>query len=231
MMESRSFMIVVCGLAIASWTAPADAAAAGMETFDDDEAGWVQNTTAAIVSRVAVGGNPGGYLQAERDLEGPSFDIGAAVHAQEGTIFTGDYAAAGIHEVTVDLVFMTGPPVAAISNFADAGVRFRYDGSHNGWLFPLTDEFPLNQWNTYSTGLFDPTWSDNEALAAGWLQDGGMNKTFAETMAHVDIAEVRLRSPYDESSVAGIDNFTLIPEPATVAMMVLGGLVMLRRKL
>ncbi len=179
-------------------------------------AGWTRNTVDSTVVYAASGGNPNGHIQ----TRGPSpgdFDIGALTEIPD---FTGDYAAAGITGASVDLNFMTG-------QFDGAWLRFRYlDASQNGWLYPLTAVFP-NSWQTYSVA-FDPTWTDLEARNAGWLTDDDIfpgadpSASFADTMANVFSTEVRISG--DINLLAGIDNFTVIPEPATLLLLAVGGL-------
>jgi len=205
----------------------APAAVIGLETFDTDEAGFGPNTIASVVAYSAGGGNPDGHIQTRRDLGEPFFDIGAL---NSDARFTGDYGADGIGSMTVDLNFMT-------ANFTGAWFRVRSNIVTNGWLFPLTAAFPTNVWNTYGV-LFNPTWTDLEARAAGWVTDEDLDPVsdpspaFASVMASVGYAEVRLGST-DESTLAGIDNFGLgapVPEPSTLILLGCGlGLIALRR--
>ena len=185
-------------------------------------AGWTANTIDSTVVYVPTGGNPDGHIQ----TRGPSpgdFDIGALTEILD---FTGNYAAAGITGASVDLNFIQG-------SFDGAWIRFRYlDATQNGWRYPLTNVFP-NSWQTYAVN-FDPTWSDLEARNAGWITDDDVDPgadpsvSFADTMANVYTAEVRLSG--DINLLAGIDNFAVIPEPATLTLLALGGLALRKRK-
>jgi|RhiMetdeSRZDD1v2_1073273.scaffolds.fasta_scaffold110569_3 PEP-CTERM motif-containing protein len=202
----------------------------GTETFDTDNGVLVSNTIASVVVHSPAGGNPGGHMLTRRDLGQPFFDIGGLTTDSR---FTGDYGADGITGMTVDLNFMT-------SNFTGAWFRVRIDAATNGWLAPLTAVFPTDTWTTY-TLAFDPTWTDLEARAAGWITDfdldplAGASPSFATVMASVGRAEIRLGTK-DESSLAGIDNLGLtgeVPEPSTMFLMSAGlgliGLARLRR--
>lgn len=205
----------------------APAAIIGLETFDTDEAGFGPNTTASVVAYSAGGGNPDGHIQTRRDLSESFFDIGAL---NSDARFTGDYAADGIGSMTVDLNFST-------ANFTGAWFRVRSNIVSNGWLFPLTAAFPTDVWNTYGVS-FNPTWTDLEARAAGWVTDEDLDPlntaspSFASVMASVGFAEVRLGST-DESTLAGVDNFGLgapVPEPSTLVLLGCGlGLIAVRR--
>lgn len=200
-------------------------AMAGVETFDADTAGFVGNTTSSTVVHVAAGGNPDGHIQTRKDLSPPVFDIGALTLRPE---FTGDYAAAGIVAASVDLNFMT-------DNIDAAWLRFRSSTDVNGWRHSLADSFVTNSWATYSV-VFDPAWSDAQAMAAGWMMDHAidnnvpMSPAFASVMADVYSAEVRIASV--GSTIVGIDNFTLrVPEPTTLAFgAAVLGLASIRRR-
>ena len=185
-------------------------------------AGWTGNTTVSTVVHLVAGGNTDGYIETRGTGSG-SFDVGALTDIAD---FTGDYAAAGITGASVDLNFKIGP-------FDAAWIRFRYlDATQNGWLYPLTDTFTPDVWQTYFVN-FDPTWSDLEARSAGWLTDDDVipsadpSVAFALTMANVYTAEVRISGEGD--MLAGIDNFAVVPEPATIVFLGLG-LFALRRK-
>jgi hypothetical protein len=201
------------------------AAVIGTETFDSDAAGFVPNTTSSTVVWTGSGGNPGGHILTRKDLSPPVFDIGALT---AGANFTGDYAADGINGATVDLNFMT-------DNVDAAWLRFRKDIFTNGWRFPLTNVFlPTDSWNTYSVA-FDPTWSDADAMAAGWLTDEQIDPSanpsppFANVMGSVGRAEVRIGSV--GSTVVGIDNFGLVPEPSALSLALIAcGLLVARRR-
>lgn len=197
--------------------AGAQAAQPTLETFDADKAGFEANTTSSTVVFDATGGNPGGHLLVRKDLSPPVFDVGALTARAD---FTGDYAAAGIRQISVDLNFLT-------DTISDAWVRVRSNSTSNGWLFPLTDTFPLNDWNSYSVN-FDPTWTDAQASAAGWLTDKDVepialaSPPFADVMKSVGTLEIRLAGPA-QSTLVGIDNVGIaVPEPSCGLLLGLG---------
>ena len=210
-MYKKSILSVVSVFAISGYLY---AAAINIETWDNGLLNnWTRNTTLTTVEAFASGGNPNGWLFSSGDVSG-SFDIGALTEKAE---FTGNFNDVPIIEVSTDISFISG-------GFDDAWLRFRYNGaSYNGWVYSLTDSFQSDGWHEYSV-IFDPAWTDAEARAAGWLTDleavsptADPSESFALTMSDVYTAEVRLSG--EGFLEAGIDNFQMIPEPATLALI------------
>ena len=161
-----------------------------------DVGGWqpltIENTI-EVVDAGGVGG--GGFLRTYQTAT--SYGISGAI--QRFAPYIGDYSARGYIVVRCDLQFFAG-------TFTDAYLRIRYlDASHNGWILPLTTDFSTGAWRN-ATFEFDPTWSDGQAVAAGWVQEA-TSASFQETMANVFTAEVRILG--DGALEVGIDNFQL----------------------
>lgn len=200
------------------------AAMVGVETFETGLSGFQQGSTSTVVAHSATGGNPDGQMLLRRDLQNPG-EMGG--RTTTNAIFIGDYAAAGIGGMTVDLNFGT-------DNVTGAFFRLRSGISDNGWRAPLTNQFtPTNTWSTY-TLFFDPTWTDAEAQLAGWTQEAGPSPSFATLMASVGWAEIRITG-LETSTIVGVDNFGLtsgVPEPSTALLLGcgLGALVAWRRR-
>lgn len=220
------FKIVAWGAVCASallTMLPAEAATPYSEAFPGvgNLAGWTGNTTDSVVVNPGNGGNNGGYLLSRRD---GAFPIGALTELDAAT---GSFAGS-VWTASVDLSEVVG-------DASTAALRMRYqDSSFNGWSYLLTNNLG-GGWTNYSV-TFDPSWSDAEAGANGWVSDGGPAVSFAQTMSDVYTTEIRINGSATLS--AGIDNFELtaaIPEPQTYALMALGlallGLVARRRKL
>jgi hypothetical protein len=184
-----------------------------------DAAGWIPNVVGASVSVPAAGGNPGGYL----DLTGNTvFPIVGAVG--NFVPINGNYAAAGIDAVAFDINLFSG-------TFTSEAFRVRYqDDTFNGWFFPVVYA-PAGGWQHFLIN-FDPTWTDLQAIAAGWVSDGSSTPDFATTMSDVFNPEIRLSGLGDDFH-AGLDNFSVdaqvrsVPEPSTLAMLVAGLLFLL----
>jgi len=87
----------------------------------------------------------------------------------------------------------------------------RHDDDHLGACEGDGDGSELGEWvpgvwNSFVIA-FDPTWTDDEAIAAGWVPDYAYTVSFAETMSDVYHAEVRIDGSPDR--VVGIDNICL----------------------
>jgi hypothetical protein len=85
-------------------------------------------------------------------------------------------------------------------------------------LYPVTSTYQPN-WQTFSFSL-NPSWTDAEARAAGWLSDdevigGDPPPSFQTTMSNVYSAEVRISGTGDVE--AGIDNFSIFSTPVSLS--------------
>ena len=202
------------GLLVGTLVAAAQAAVPGViETWDAGLNGWTGNTTSSVVVHAASGGNPGGYVLARKDLTPPVFDTG--IQTTSAT-YTGDFAADGITGVSFDVNLFNTP----LDNIY---FRVRRNAAENGWRFPFGPAAPGgNAWGSFSVS-FDPTWSDADAQAAGWVTDmdvdpaAAASPSFATVMSGVGRTEVRFESI--GSAVTGIDNFVLLPEPTSAALL------------
>jgi len=169
---------------------------------DGDTGGWQPNTVMTEIEVVDSGGVDGGYL---RSFEiGSGFDIVGALN--DGPAYTGNYVAHGYVRISVALKFFSGIP-----NSAWFRVRY-HDSSYNGWHVPLTDDFTNDIWHECVV-YFNPTWTDEEAITMGWVQEPS-SPSFQDTMSDVYTAEVRIQgSGY---LVLGMDNFALEDQTVSV---------------
>ncbi len=177
-----------------------------------DEAGWVANTISADVTQINCCGNPGGFINSF-PINSTFSEIGITSDLPE---VSGDYAAAGVTGVSFDIF--------AFEPLANLRFRVRYlDSTFNGWSKQVAAS-QLGGWQSYSIA-FDPTWTDAEAIAAGWVFDGAPGVDFATTMSNVYHPEVRvLRQPpsgaepyapdpgLNGANGVGVDNFHLIAD-------------------
>lgn len=180
-----------------------NAATSGREGWDGGNlAGWQRFGVGVSVHVEPSGGNPGGYLRATTTTG----SVGTQVSSGP---FVGDYAAASIRRIAMDLQF-----------FGAAGtnpyLRLRESPSVSGWVLVLAPTGPNDGvWHHYDVPI-DPTWSDAQAQAAGWQDLGSPNASFAETLASVDYVIVGTGGV----SALGVDNFSLATEIAAIPVEV-----------
>jgi PEP-CTERM motif len=215
---------------LAMWITPAsaDPMSGYIERWDvsGDLAGWGPNTTITSTSVIDAGGNPNGYLLSSGDQTGlsPTFDIGAETSLPQ---VTGSYLGS-LWQISFDLLLISG-------SFDQTWLRLN-DGQ-NGWLYSLGADLTSTDWQSFSL-ILDPSWSDVEAMAAGWLSHPNVHfpaaiasNPWTDTLSNVGSVEIRISNVgFGE---AGIDNFRLaaVPEPATLLLLLAGLLcfVVLRR--
>lgn len=219
MTRIRLAVVLVVAMTTAT-TDKANAAAVGTENFDAGIPDWYGSVFNGSVTHSATGGNPNGYLATISVPDFPNI-IGATNSSSD---YSGDFTAAGISNVMVDLNFYAG-------DFTDALIRFRYkNGGFNGWTYSLTSTF-ANSWESFSV-TFDPSWTDAQATANGWTRES-RSTSFANLWTDVLYSEVRLLGS-SGNLAAGIDNYALktVPEPtAALFLCVLGlGVGMGRRR-
>jgi hypothetical protein len=190
-------LLAVLSLAL---SAPVFAASSYFEGFDDDGTthGWIPNTIGTDLFPLPGGGNPGGWLMSARNFAPDNMSIGATSELPQ---VSGDYAAAGITNVSFDVYYEVGQTYLA----AAFRVRFQ-DPTFNGWYYPLDNDFAQG-WHSYSIPL-DPTLSDMDAVLAGWVQEDP-TISFAQTFSNVYHPEIRIDGLPGVQLFAGIDNFRL----------------------
>jgi hypothetical protein len=161
-----------------------------------DTGGWQPNTNRTALEVYAEGGvDNSGYLRSYET--GAGFDTVGALQSNEP--YVGNFLTHGYARMQVALQFFEG-------SFTDARFRLRYmSGGYNGWYYPLTTDFTPGVWHLLSIA-FDPTWSDTEAIAAGWVQESN-TPSFQETLANVYTTEIRVLGTGE--LVVGMDDFLL----------------------
>jgi hypothetical protein len=200
---------MICTAAFIMVSSTVSAAVPHKDEWDvsGDLAGWRRNTIYTDILVVDTGGNPNGYLfsQSTGSFPGPIYYAGACT---EKAALTGDFGFASTVKVSVDLNVISNTV-----NFNAVYLRFRYhDSTYNGWRILLEDTPTYDTWVGYSVE-FDPTWSDADARAEGWVTDQDVHPSahpsqpFATTMGDVYTTEIRFES--SGYVVGGIDNFEL----------------------
>lgn len=187
------------------------------ETFDANTAGWFTGGFTPT-AYVAAGGNPDGHITASAEIE----DNGQAVAFRtlpgaSGNEFFGDWEAGGITQVSFDIKHDHFAPLTFFIRIA-VPVNFP---AHNAVSF-----LPVLP-NTWTTVTFDVSPGVTPPLLIS--ESGDYSTTFSNVGA--------LQIGTDDGPVGNrvaanfyLDNVSInTPEPTSVALLSLGGLVLARR--
>lgn len=179
-------------------------------TFDSGDDGWRLVSTLGYngpVSWLSTGGNPGGFIY------GQDPDTGAFGFAAPAK-FLGDKSAAYGTNLTFDIAAYTQPQGATSwVGLSGAGHQFVCNYAVPGSPYPA--------WHSRGVTLHENSgWADvNTGLPPTHQQ---MLAMLANLNGLVIAAEFRGDLPDD---VSGLDNVNMLPEPACLMLVALGGLV------
>jgi hypothetical protein len=151
---------IATSLAILSAAPDAVAADSFVDRFDEgDAACWLGFTIRTDVVVESEGGHDGGWL---RSIAEPGhFNAGIATSKPE---VRGDWRTAEVTTLQLDVRLVAG-------TVTGGGFRLREGGDVNGWVFPVSGDVISETGSTINAPL-DPTWTDEEAAAAGWISEG-----------------------------------------------------------
>jgi hypothetical protein len=172
--------------------------------FDAGLEGWTAVGDGSI-SWQAIGGNPGGYLRAVDPAYGINTDAVAP------TPFLGDWSALnGIAILSSDLTVISGGGL-------DEGPMFQISGPEGAAYvrWSPTAGPPHGQWGTFAVPLKESEWVITRGTWGGLLSDVTSLQIDLEFIGGVE--------------TTGLDNVVLTPEPATLLLFGLGGLVAMRK--
>jgi hypothetical protein len=157
--------------------------------------GWLPATGIAALEVHPSGGYVNGYLSSTESI----FTNGIVGAINYGSDYTGDFNAQGYGRVQVAVKFTSG-------TFYSAYFHVRYlNSGNNGWQLPLNADYGNTDWQLFVID-FDPAWTDQQAEAAGWVQEA-VSPSFASTMAEVYSSGIKAHS-MDAASL-GLDHFSL----------------------
>lgn len=184
------------------------------EHFDTDPTprGWIADGPAWHSS----GGNPGGYYSGTRSSFYPWVGMatgGMDLPATYGTTVFG---------ASIDAIWISG---------TSAGISWDVYSGSTVWKYDF-NVVPPTSWTNYSIETIDTDWSDVDAAANGWTrtQGSGSFTSVWSSLDYILFAQVVGGGAGGTISV-GVDNFYLVPEPATMSLLFAGGaLALLRRK-
>jgi len=185
-----------------------------VDTFDAGIQGWASGANPVHVASGGAGDN-GGFLQISRPVSDP-FHLAAYNNTQ----WTGNFLAAGISAIEMDLNALAGP----------SALNLRLVLWGNGGVWASQNLTPVaNGWNHYSFGLTaaDLVYVNDDINSPPG--SGGGTGLLADTLQKVTIFQIRHDYPTPTppgyhpdhiSATLGIDNVQAIPEPTSFAYLV-----------
>jgi hypothetical protein len=213
----RTLLAAGSAALLAGAAAPARAAAVYAEHWDDglSTAGWQRNTPVMQLVASAVDGLPPGSIAS---VFVPDGSADPAIGALSGHIpLRGNFHGQPWH-VSFDVLLVHGP----VEEFS---LRYRLYDTSGAWRLPLT--LPeAGAWTHYAV-VFDPAWSDEEAMAAGWVQEE-YAWSWHTSMGHVTNTELRAELAGNATTaLMHFDNFVqshggTVPTPSSALLAALG---------
>ena len=181
-----------------------------VETWDADESGWSGSTAELSVSHSGFGG---GSLQgtfAEQIMPGPEVGAFRADGDASGGAYTGDYWA----ELSTFAGWQFDFYAADV---LPSSLYARFSDGQNTYQANLLDQLTVvGEWTTVSTPGLDV------GLQA-WIGPDGTTG-LSNALASVEWMEVRLERNQTIEQDYFMDNFQVIPEPGTLALVLISGL-------
>lgn len=194
------------------------------ESFDTNDAGWLNNTSGTPT--YSATGGPGGaaFISESHNFVGNVNNDtivlfrGNSSNNASGDAFVGDWITDGVSSFSFDLRHNFSAPVTLFARFASpAG----FPGGVAVAFAPVTP-------NTWTNVSFDISPS-NPAFVS--FEGSNFNTVFS----NIGIVQVGV---FVTPGVAGVDqnadfdltNVSIVPEPTSLALIGLGGLMMLRRR-
>lgn len=227
----RSQALLAAGLTaiLAATAPPAQAAAVYSEHWDgaaSTQGWWANSSQVQLFGDAGTGLPPSALASLFVPNGGPDMVIGA----NSGSLALRSYAADTTWTVSFDLLLVHGP----IEQFS---LRYPvYDMAGQGWRKPLAVP-DAGDWVHYVVD-FDTGWTDDEAIAAGWVKDQPWLPSFSVSMEYAERTELRLElvdAPNTTTALAYFDNFVqqtgTVPTPpsALLAALALAGLAGVKR--
>jgi len=202
--------VVLCSMLIGPLSGVVGAAMVE-STFDTDDEGWTVTGDAqggsVIPDYHATGGNPGGYISADDNVQGGTWYWKAPAK------FRGNHS--GAYGDTLSYELRQTPNTSQFDNvevyLRGGGITLTYETSH-----------PSTGWTPYSITLTE---------SGGWL-DGGAAPTQARMKLVLgDITDIQIRGEFRSGADTGsLDNVVMTPEPTVLVLIATGIPFMLKRR-
>ena len=190
------------------------------ETFASSNSGWTNSANAAIGWNATGGPDNSGFISTTFNLTGqPDAATPVLVRGQAGAsggLFTGDWIAAGVTQVSVDVRHSATAPLTMFARFAQAPAP--------GAIMTSSFAVPANQWTTLTFDInpTNPLWLNFEGSSYAAVLSNIQRIQFGVVVS----AAANLTGPY----TLDVDNVRVIPAPSIGALAGLASLVAMRRK-
>lgn len=175
----------------------------------------------------AAGGNPGGYLSIS------SGNSGDVEMNQNGVAWTDNIATnhdgtgGALGKVKFSMDFQTSQASTFIAAYT------RWYGGSNVYRFNFTPAMTDSTW-AHGEIEIDVNWTDTQAQGAGWIFNASPSGSDWSTDLTNGLSFIRMmgQDSTNGGPAWGFDNptFSVIPEPATIGLLAIGGLMMMRRR-
>ncbi len=194
-----------------------------VEDFSADAANWREATGTTPLDWIATGGPDGGTFASTTlnfvDLatnDTPVMFRGHSAYGSSGSAFVGDWVSSGVDEFSLYVRQDTGMSLNFFTRFASPG---NFPGAAKVFVIPV----PTDTWTEISTMLPDPS----------LVFEGPF--TYTQVFGNVGNVQVGVSVPaalagVDQDFTFGIDKISIVPEPATLALLLGGGLLVVRRR-
>lgn len=177
-------------------------------SFDEGTQGWgALGDIAAPVTWTASGGNPGGYISITDAA------TGGTTYFVAPTQFLGNQINALGHTLSFDLQQRYS---GSANQFAAADVILR--GAGLTLVFDLPSNPAKSAWTSYSVPLVASAWHI-DSTAGNFASPAQFSAVLNNLTA------LHIRAEYRSGADVGLlDNVTLVPEPSTYSLLIMGGL-------
>ena len=184
-----------------------------VETFDTQAAAnswWAYVDGGYYYPGYVSSGDP--YIYTPTDYYGGWLYAEAS---SSGGAFVGDYAAAGVTGIQVD-AYCDNP---ANIDWVDVYLYSNYDST----FYMLSYILPDSSWYTLPAMFNDLNWFNNTTQSYEMPSAAALSQV-------TEVGVIAWGTNGALPTFINIDNFTLVPEPATLSLLAIGGLAALRRR-
>jgi len=192
------------------------------ETFTSDSANWFNGPGVAPVGWTATGGPDGSafatttanFAASQPNAPAVLFRGQDEFNSSNGA-FVGNWVSSGITAFSADVRHDAGVPLNFFVRFASPA---NFPGANNVFFIPVSS----GTWTTLSTALPNPS----------LIFEGPF--TYDQVFSNIGHVQVGVSTPtalagVDASFDFDLDNVSIVPEPATLALLLLGGMFTMRR--